>query len=793
MNDINKVSQDVTPSVKPANSVLVLSEKYYLDHFNEFITYTEVHCASLLASPHIEFIQRFKQLQHNTQCMFVRAVNRKGPFIACSKMLAYEEIENCQQQLDALLEIGALRHVEKSDVSLLLGTLNKAQLVELLCAQNVLFKKSAPKAELLRLAKALTPSAVIQHEVCDDIKVKTFVNEWQYLLFLFFGNLKSALDKFSMRDLGVLKTRSKSKQQGPRFDDIEQAQSAFYFAQLQQQLVQQQLATTSEQELLVLAQNQAVQQSPVGIIANEYAAHFWYEIGCALFALDNDSSKAQALAFWRLSSHQKAQERLIRETYKLDKAQAKSALEAILESPKDDELSLFAFDFYQRKFNQAKLSVRTQRLREHSTKLYIDEVYKDRVELGVKRYYETLSLPDEKCALGEKNAVYQSEYASERKEQPLQNARELQNGQQSVEHTRVSHTQVYRTENRLFRALFGLTFWHELFNEAQRATGSEFDRTPRLIKENSLYQELEEQVEARLALFTQHHPHATTSHAMGYITQVASHHYGQPNGIFRWHSKMLEIIGVFLQHVDGQCVACHLRAMAKNYQGLKDGYPDLMVIEHQQLRFEEVKAPGDQLRANQLVSIDALQNAGFNVGVCQVEWRYNPQQPYVVVDVETTGGCKPGHRITEIGAVKVINGRVVDSWSSLINPERRVPHFITRLTGISNDMVEDAPLFCEVIDDLECFMQDCIFVAHNVNFDYGFFKLEYARLERSFSMPKLCTVREMRKYYPGSKSYSLGNLTKEYGLSLDNHHRALCDAQAAAELLIMVNEKKRHA
>jgi DNA polymerase-3 subunit epsilon len=785
MYDKDKTAQVVVSSVKPANSLLVLPEKYYLDHFNEFIAYTEMNCASVLSSPHIEFIQRFKQLEHNTQCMFVRAVNRKGPFIACSKMLAYEEIENCQQQLDTLLEMGALRHAEKSDVSLLLGTLNKAQMVELLSAQNVLFKKSAPKAELLILAKALAPSAVVQHEVCDDIKVKTFVNEWQYLLFLFFGNLKSALDKFSMRDLGVLKTRSKSKQQGPRFDDIEQAQSAFYFAQLQQQL-----ATISEQELLVLAQNQAVQQSPVGIIANEYAAHFWYEMGCALFTLNNDSAKTQALAFWRLSSHQKAQERLIRETYKLDKAQAKSALEAILESPKDDELSLFAFDFYQRKFNQAKLSVRTQRLREHSTKLYIDEVYKDRVELGVKRYYETLNLPDEKCAMGERNANYQSENASK---QTVQNAQELQNGQQSAAHIRVSHTQVYRTENRLFRALFGLTFWHELFNEALRATGSEFDRTPRLIKENSLYQELEEQVEVRLALFTQHKPHSTNSFAMSYITQVASRHYGQPNGIFRWHRKMLEIIGVFLQHVDGQWVASHLRAMAKNYQGLKDGYPDLMVIEHQQLRFEEVKAPGDQLRANQLVSIDALQHAGFNVGVCQVEWRYNPQQPYVVVDVETTGGCKPGHRITEIGAVKVINGRVVDSWSSLINPERRVPHFITRLTGISNDMVEDAPLFCEVIDDLERFMQDCIFVAHNVNFDYGFFKLEYARLDRTFSMPKLCTVREMRKYYPGSKSYSLGNLTKEYGLSLDNHHRALCDAQAAAELLIMVNEKKEGA
>ena len=105
-------------------------------------------------------------------------------------------------------------------------------------------------------------------------------------------------------------------------------------------------------------------------------------------------------------------------------------------------------------------------------------------------------------------------------------------------------------------------------------------------------------------------------------------------------------------------------------------------------------------------------------------------------------------------------------------------------------MVVDAPLFCEVVDNLDAFIQGSIFVAHNVSFDYGFFQAEYARLERKFRMPKLCTVREMRKYYPGLHSYSLGNLCKEFGIELVSHHRALCDAKAAAELLLMVNERK---
>ncbi|WP_346766587.1 exonuclease domain-containing protein [Paraglaciecola sp. 20A4] len=734
--------------------MLVLPEKYYLDHFNEFIAYIEQHCRALLLTQHVQFINGFKQLEHNAQCMLVRVINRRGVFVTPSK-LNYTEIANSQEQLTHLTELGFLRPVTETDVPEFIFTLNKAQLITLLQAQNIVFKKSAPKGELLSLSQSLDTQIIATDPMLAEIKVKTFTQDWQYLLFLFFGNVSSALDKFSMRDLGVLKTRNKTQQEGARFSQLEEAQSAYFFANTL--LI---VGNMNGEQLLTLADSPEILQAPEGILAKEYAANLWYSLGTALLPLNHQ----KALSFWKISSHQKAQERWIRETYKVDKPTAKKALEKIIADPQDDELSLFAFDFYQRKFNQVKLSVRTQRLRENSHKILIDEVYKDRVEVGVKRFYESQNEID---ALKDINSIQDAP-------------------NQSIT--------AYRTENRLFRALFGLTFWTLLFNEAERATGSEFDRRPRLVRENGLYAELGEQVEACLTIFTQKNKgQSDPKEAIKYLTHIATRHYGQPNGIFRWNSKMLEVLTMFLRHADGECVAHHLRAMAQNYQGLKDGYPDLMVVDGTQLRFEEVKAPGDQLRANQLVSIDALQNAGFNVGVCQVEWCYNPQQAYVVVDVETTGGCNPGHRITEIGAVKVVNGEVVDSWSSLINPERRIPHFITRLTGISNDMVRDAPLFCEVVDELERFMLNSIFVAHNVNFDYGFFKLEYARLERTLSMPKLCTVREMRKYYPGSKSYSLGNLTKEYGLSLDNHHRALCDAQAAAELLIMVNEKKQVA
>jgi len=177
----------------------------------------------------------------------------------------------------------------------------------------------------------------------------------------------------------------------------------------------------------------------------------------------------------------------------------------------------------------------------------------------------------------------------------------------------------------------------------------------------------------------------------------------------------------------------------------------------------------------------------------RIRWILDPDQSYVVVDVETTGGRGDQHRITEIGAVKIRNGEVVDRFQTLLNPQRAIPTGITRLTGISADMVADAPLFADVADEFAALMQDGIFVAHNVDFDYGFVAAEYKRLGRAFRHPKLCTCSSMRKLYPGYKSYSLAALCENHGIELREHHRALCDAEAAAELLLLINEKRAAA
>jgi len=272
------------------------------------------------------------------------------------------------------------------------------------------------------------------------------------------------------------------------------------------------------------------------------------------------------------------------------------------------------------------------------------------------------------------------------------------------------------------------------------------------------------------------------------VCNHAAKYYEQPNGLFRWHKDVLKPLEMLILNSPINALLSHLKNMAKNCRQLKDGYPDLMIVDNNSVHFEEVKAPGDKLKRNQLVSIDNLKNSGFKVNIAAVKWYVDPNRIYSVVDIETTGGLKGGNRITEIGIVKIKQGEIVDTWTTLINPERPIPRFITSLTGINDAMVSNAPIFSDIAAPLLNQLSGSIFVAHNVNFDYGFIKKELERIGINFKMPKLCTVVESRKAFKGLKSYSLGNLSAHFNLDLTNHHRALDDAKAAAQLLLLVQQ-----
>jgi len=171
---------------------------------------------------------------------------------------------------------------------------------------------------------------------------------------------------------------------------------------------------------------------------------------------------------------------------------------------------------------------------------------------------------------------------------------------------------------------------------------------------------------------------------------------------------------LLLSETSGQGIATIIRLLCRNFRDMRDGFPDLMLEKDGAVSFMEIKAEGDVIRRNQLTRLRQIGSAGIRAEIGRVDYRFDPEQDYVVVDVETTGGWASGDRITEIGAVKIRNHQVVDEWHSLVNPQRAIPAKITQITGIT---------LCEL-----------------------------------------------------------------YGIELETHHRALCDARATGHLLSLKRE-----
>lgn len=160
--------------------------------------------------------------------------------------------------------------------------------------------------------------------------------------------------------------------------------------------------------------------------------------------------------------------------------------------------------------------------------------------------------------------------------------------------------------------------------------------------------------------------------------------------------------------------------------------------------------------------------------------------PFIVVDLETTGLEPKLDRIIEIAAVKVLDGKIIDEWNTLVNPEIFLSQVTTDITGITTEMVQEAPLFQDVVDDYLKFMGDgSIFVAHNVDFDHAFMNQHLAKHDRpNLPHPYMCTFKLAKRVHPNLSRYNLGFLAESFGVPLPQAHRALHDARATAELFI---------
>jgi DNA polymerase III epsilon subunit family exonuclease len=161
---------------------------------------------------------------------------------------------------------------------------------------------------------------------------------------------------------------------------------------------------------------------------------------------------------------------------------------------------------------------------------------------------------------------------------------------------------------------------------------------------------------------------------------------------------------------------------------------------------------------------------------------------FVVVDVEATGAKTPPNRLIELGAYRIRGGRIVDKFLSLVNPEIPIPRFVASLTGISNDMVKNAPVFAEVAPQWLDFVSDSVLVAHNAPFDTSFLNHEISRVYANHRMvnPHLCTVRLSRRAFPDLSNHRLETIAQHFAIPIASRHRAGSDALATAEIFIVL-------
>lgn len=444
--------------------------------------------------------------------------------------------------------------------------------------------------------------------------------------------------------------------------------------------------------------------------------------------LERHKSVEHALKAYELSNAHPARERRCRILYsKGERHEVRLMLKEMISSPNTDEELLFAEDFYARKYSKRTVGVLTSTLR-NSRVFKINEAYRGSAEQGVINYLK-------------------------------------QTGATAI-----------HSENNFWATLFGCYFWDELFQKSV----NEFDRQPAGLYSGRLGEDYPKTIAAKLEKFQPR-----------YIHDCLERHLDEANGLFTWRPDTVGVLLEFIKHCTPSLILRAFKRIIDDPTQNLCGYPDLLIIDGIQISFLEVKAEGDQLRRNQLAQIMGLKECGFEVDIARVEWESRPDQEYVVVDVETTG-CSPiHHRITEIGAVKMVGCEIVDRFQSLVNPLRPIPKNIQNLTGITNEMVAGAPAFSSLADEIRNFIGGSIFVAHNAKFDFGFIRQEFERIGQEFRSPKICTVVESRKRLPNARSYSLANLCRDFAIPLHRHHRALDDAKATAELfsILLKTEK----
>ncbi|RYD48807.1 MAG: VRR-NUC domain-containing protein, partial [Verrucomicrobiaceae bacterium] len=544
-----------------------LSPFYYLEHFEEILSFLRGNCRALLGDPELAFLRDFVSLPHEARALVVRLSNRRGSHARISG-LKYAEIGDIPASLALLRERGIIREAVVGDSEEIWGALTRTEVAALLKPLKGLSSKTKP--ELLEMARRTGEVVPLPPHIVADFVFHARAETVGFLYFLYFGKDRRNLQTLALRDLGIVKARANQSEFEVRYKSREAAAHDFFHARISGEI-----STADDAGLSRLAEGVPGWPScpePSAVVVKDR------EI-CRLGArLEQAGRSEEALGVYRHAAGHPSRERICRILWsRSEVAEVKALLERIISQPSTDEELLFAEDFHARKFGERKLSRLTHMLRSAPV-LSMDEAFSDSAEDAVK---------DHLTRKGER---------------------------------------AYRTENQLWTALFGLLFWEELQGKNGETKHNQFEYRPTQLTDGTFFSKNEEAIERKLSMVRR-------NAALPHLEATYQVHEKTPNGVFSWRRGTLDLIRELILHGPPGSIAAMLRRIALNPMN-DSGFPDLMVVGPDGLRFVEVKAEGDQIRRNQLVQIQALEKEGFTVEIVRVQWIADPDQEYVVVDVE---------------------------------------------------------------------------------------------------------------------------------------------------------------
>lgn len=551
-----------------------LPPKYYLDNFRYLLRFVQDKYAPILNEAEILFLQKFKALPEDAQCLFIRFCNRRGAFFKIQK-LNYPEIANISNCIEILLISQFIEFTSKAHyyrAGELLDVFNKNELLNIgkLLHLDTRGKASLKKEELLDwFLESIDFEDFIDILQKDIIKVN-FEQETMMLKFLFFGNRHAEMTEFVMRDLGI--------RQYQEFDE--------------DKLVAQ-FATRQEAEdrlLISIAKEDFFLMQEAGIEPIEL--HNWFldwsekyrptlsEVALPSYErlmlrvgiyLERQKLFDQALAIFRLTNEPPSRERQVRILYKTKNIdEARVLCQQISIEPKNADEHFFAIDFLSRleaELQKKRIKKSTTQQLHLSDSILIDPVWKYQVEAGTIDYYVQQG----------SNAVF--------------------------------------SENHLWRSIFGLLFWDIVFDTDSMAIHHPLQRTPSDLYKPQFWEKRRNRLVERLELFE--NQEILNSH----INQMLVEKTGSVNPLIDWFEGTDEVVRVVFERIPIQVLGKILLEMAKNMRENTHGFPDLFTWTDHGYEFVEVKSPTDNLSAQQLFWLQFFEKIGLKAKVLRVGWK----------------------------------------------------------------------------------------------------------------------------------------------------------------------------